>query len=321
MAATEAQSYRILSIDGGGLRGVIPLVILERLDATVPGWRDNIDMFAGTSTGGLISLGLAHGKTPRELLDIYMEKGSFIFERSLWHEAKSLGDVTGPKYGSANREEVCKEILGTTTKLGDLKDGSGNLRHVVVASFDLDDKTDPDPNTRRWKAKIFHNLPTKDNSGDELEYAYRVAMRTSAAPTYFASFDGFVDGGVFANNPSMCALAQTQDARLKEAIKLGSVRMLSLGTGVYPFHLDGDESWGLAEWTPHLVGLLMDGVNEVAHFETEQLMSKGAYLRISVRLQTPIAMDDASQLGVLQRIGNTVDDKTIDGAAAFVKAW
>lgn len=298
--------YRILSIDGGGLRGVIPLALLERLDTATPGWRDKINMYAGTSTGGLIALGLAKGMQPRDLLNVYIEKGPAIFAQSLWHEVKDLGHITGPKYDSANREAVCKEILGTA-RLGDLRSKDGSSGHVVITSFDLDDKTDPDVTTRRWKAKIFHNLPTSDDSGDDGEYAYRVAMRTSAAPTYFGSYDGFVDGGVFANNPSMCALAQTRDRRLKDPIAPERVRMLSLGTGFYPYHLDGDENWGLAQWAPHLVNLLMDGVNEVAEFQTAQILPAGAFCRVPAQLQADIAMDDTSQIGILQRIGNAVD--------------
>lgn len=313
----ERKTYRVLSIDGGGLRGIIPLAIMVRLDGEVPGWRNNINMFAGTSTGGLIALALAKGKSPSELLDIYVSQGGLIFDRSLWHEITNIDDLTGPKYDSTNRENICKEIL-ENSKLGDLVSEDGNQGHVVITSFDLDDKTDPNPEERRWKAKIFHNLPTSDSSGDDLEYCYRIAMRTSAAPTYFASYDGFVDGGVFANNPSMCALAQTQDRRLRNSIPLQSVRLLSLATGFFPYHLKGDESWGLAQWAPHMVDLLTDGVNEVAAFQTAQMLGKQQYCRLPVRLQADIRMDDASKVGVLQRIGNRIDIST---TREFVTSW
>lgn len=319
MNATKVRTtpYRILSIDGGGLRGVIPLAILERLDAAVDDWRSRINMYAGTSTGGLIALGLAKGMSPQDLLNIYLAKGPLIFERSLWHEVKDIGQVTGPKYDSTNRLAVCKEMFGTV-RLGDLRSKDGNSGHVVITSFDLDDKIDPDSTTRRWKAKIFHNMPIATGHSDDLEFAYRVAMRTSAAPTYFSSYDGFVDGGVFANNPSMCALAQVRDRRLKNPIPLEAVRMLSLSTGVYPHHINGDENWGLAEWAPHLVSLLMDGVNEVAEFETKQLMENDSYCRIPLRLSTDIALDDVSELGTLQRIGNAA---TLTDATKFLKTY
>jgi patatin-like phospholipase/acyl hydrolase len=303
---TVVPRYRILSIDGGGLRGIIPLAIMERLDAAVPGWRTDINMFAGTSTGGLIALCLARGMSPSDILNVYVEQGASIFARSLWQEIKTLDEAIGPKYDSANRENVCKHVMGTT-RLSDLRSADGKKGHVVIPSFDLDDKTEQNPNARRWKAKVFHNMPTRDGSGDDLEYAYRVAMRTSAAPTYFASYDGFVDGGVFANNPSMCALAQTQDKRLVNIIPFTDIRMMSISTGVYPYHLDGDESWGLAQWAPKLADLLTDGVNEVSDFQTAQMMDEQTYCRIPLQLIADIKMDDASEIGTLQRIGNAVD--------------
>ncbi|KAF0811319.1 putative sporulation hydrolase CotR [Andreprevotia sp. IGB-42] len=209
--------YRILSIDGGGLRGIIPLAILENIDKAVPGWRSGINMYAGTSTGALIALGLAKGMEPAAIMDVYLRKCGMIFERSLWEEVTTLDELTGPKYDSTNREDVCHGLLDNA-RLRDYLSDDGSKGNVVIASFDVDDRMQPDPAKRRWRAKVFHNLPTVDGSDDGGEIAYRVAMRTSAAPTYFGSYDGFVDGGVFANNPSMCALAQTQDRRLKTAI-------------------------------------------------------------------------------------------------------
>lgn len=312
-----AARYRVLSIDGGGLRGIIPLAVMERLDAAVPGWRNGINMFAGTSTGGLIALCLARGMTPSQILDVYINRGAFIFERNLWQEIKSLDELIGPKYDSTNRETVCKDVMGNA-RLGDLRSADGTKGHVVIPSFDLDDKSDQDPATRRWKAKVFHNLPTRDGSGDDPEYCYRVAMRTSAAPTYFASYDGFVDGGVFANNPSMCALAQTQDKRLATPIPFGDIRMVSISTGTYLYHLDGDETWGLAQWAPRLASLLTDGVNEVADFQVAQMMDDHTYCRIPLQLITDIKMDDASQIGALQRIGNAID---ITAATSFLNDY
>lgn len=313
MATRKSAPYRIVSIDGGGLRGIIPLVVMERLDVAVPDWREGIGMYAGTSTGGLIALCLAKGLHPRDILDMYMTGGPLVFSRSLWHEIKDIDDLIGPKYQSDSRLALCEEALGTRLRLGDLES------HVVITAFDLDDRSQPDPSKRFWKAKIFHNMPTRNPADTDVgEYAYRVAMRTSAAPTYFSSYDGFVDGGVFANNPSMCALAQTQDSRLRRRIPFDTIRMLSLGTGFFPFHLPTDESWGLAQWAPYFVRLLMDGVNEVADFQAKTLLTDGSYLRVRPWLKADIPMDAASQEGTLQAIAKHLD---IDVAAAFVKAW
>lgn len=304
--------YRILSLDGGGLRGVISLAIIEKLDEAVPGWRNKINMYAGTSTGGLIALGLAKGLTPAEIMDVYMNDGPKIFDRSLWHELANLGEVTGPKYDSDNRMAVVQRMFGND-RLGDYY--TKNNSHVVITVFDLVNSHAPNPADRTWKPKIFHNVPAilaKDSDGQE--YAWKVAMCTSAAPTYFASYEGCVDGGVFANNPAMCALAQALDKRNVMPQLLTDIRLFSIGTGVRPYYLNGDESWGLAQWAPELVDLLMDGVNEVADFQAKQLL-EDRYQRINVHLAADIPMDAVTMLGTMQRVGNGAD---ITNAVAFL---
>jgi patatin-like phospholipase/acyl hydrolase len=309
--------YRILSIDGGGLRGLIPLTILERLDDLAPGWREKINMFAGTSTGALIALALAKGMSPRALIDVYATRGKSIFERSLWHEISDLGDVIGPKYDSTNRESVFQAVLGQD-RLKDYLKENDTRGHVCIAAFDLRDLDEANQVRRNWKAKVFHNIPTSRGTNDAMELSYRVAMRTSAAPTYFASYDGYVDGGVFANNPSMCAVAQALDTRLRTPIPIASIRLLSLGTGYTSTYFDNDESWGLSQWAVHLVDLLTDGVLGIADFQVRQLLHDENYVRLTVPLGRNIAMDDPSMIGALQQIGNKTDIST---AEQFVKRW
>jgi patatin-like phospholipase/acyl hydrolase len=304
--------YRILAIDGGGLRGIIPLMIIRQLDAQSPGWRDHIHMYAGTSTGGLIALCLAAGLAPDRLLQLYVDDAAAIFGRSLWREALQL---FFPKYSNRNLEHLCRQTLGGL-RLQDLREQHG--RHVVITALQLDDHDALDPAARRWKAKVFHNLPTVDDSADDGELAWRLAMRTSAAPTYFGSFDGYVDGGVFANNPSMCALAQTQDDRLALRIPFDSIKMVSLSTGFRPYYYRGEERWGLLRWAPHLVDVLTDGVNEVAEFQTRQMMAAGNFLRVAAPLPVDIALDDASKVQELQRLGEKVD---LSEALSFVAGW
>ncbi|AGG90523.1 patatin [Rhodanobacter denitrificans] len=317
VAPPPEQPYRILSVDGGGLRGLIPLVILDRLDEAKPGWRDDINMFAGTSTGGLVALGLAKGMSPRQLMDVYVNKGKTIFERSLWHEVANLGDLVGPKYDSTNREAVFLEVLGNN-QLKDYLRENNTKGHVCITSFDLKDQGDVSPEIRNWKAKIFHNIPVAMGENDASEYAHRVAMRTSAAPTYFCSYDGFVDGGVFANNPAMCALAQALDYRLANINDIASIKMLSLGTGYTQTHFDDDANWGLAEWSVHLVDLLTDGVLEVADFQVRQLLGSQKYVRLTVPLGKGISLDDPSMIGTLLKKGGRVN---IDNAIELIRNW
>jgi predicted acylesterase/phospholipase RssA len=315
--ASQTTPYRILSLDGGGLCGLIPLVILERLDEAKPNWRNDINMFAGTSTGGLIALGLASGMSPRSLFDLYATRGKEIFARSLWHETESLGGLTGPKYDSTNRESVFHDVL-KDTRLNDYISKDGTRGHVCVAAFDLKDAVNANQSTRDWKAKIFHNIPVAAGTNDGLELGYRVAMRTSAAPTYFGSYDGYVDGGVFANNPAMCALAQTLDDRLAIPIAPTAIRMLSLGTGFTATYFDDDENWGLAQWALRLVDLLTDGVLGVAGFQVQQLLGTSNYVRLTVPLGQKIAMDDPGMIGILRQLGSKIG---ISDALSLIQRW
>jgi len=116
----------------------------------------------------------------------------------------------------------------------------------------------------------------------------------------------------------MCALAQTQDERNAKSIPFGSVRMLSLGTGFARYSINGEENWGLAQWAPKLVDLLTDGVLGVADYQTRQMMGDKNYARLSPLMSEPIAMDDASQVGVLQRIGDAVD---VTSALDLIRRW
>src|ERR1700690_1820718 len=110
-------TYRILSLDGGGIRGLYTAVLLKRLAQIVPGFTDRADLLAGTSTGGILALGLAKGISTQDLVDLYKNNGAAIFSRSVWREVRDLSDVFGAKYD--NRELV--QIIQTTFGAGDLR--------------------------------------------------------------------------------------------------------------------------------------------------------------------------------------------------------
>jgi uncharacterized protein len=116
-----------------------------------------------------------------------------------------------------------------------------------------------------------------------LPLAYKVGLYTSVTPTYHPSVDGYVDGGVFAPNPSMCGLAQTQDPRTGEAVALSEVRLISMGTGTSLQYIEGAvHDWGYAQWAKPLISLLLDGVNGIADFQCRQI------LRESYHRQAPV---------------------------------
>jgi patatin-like phospholipase len=306
--------YRILSIDGGGIRGIIPVILLERLarESGLEGFLESVDLIAGTSTGGLIALALAAGRSLPEIRSLYTTKGSEIFDRSAWRAITSLGSLIGAKYDSGNLERVVASFLGAATRLGDLG------KRVLVAAFDLDSGPD-DPRGRTWKPKLFHNFPGPDSDADEL--AWKVGLFTSAAPTYFAPSGGYVDGGVFAANPSMCALAQTQDPRIPEGIRLEDVVLLSMGTGIsLQFIEEKEPDWGDAQWIEPLLAIMLDGVSGIADYQCRRLLGE-RYLRLAPVFPTgtTVAMDDADMVPYMAELAAAVD---IGEAARWLRtAW
>lgn len=257
--------YRILSLDGGGIRGVITAIILQRLNAEpgLNGWLNSVDLIAGTSTGGLLALGLAHGLSPEFMRSVYETKGAEIFDDSWLDDLVDLGKITGADYDIKNLEREVKKIFGKTT-LAQLK------RRVLITAFDLDNESH-NKASRTWKPKLFHNFPGHDTDGSEL--AYKVGLYTSAAPTYFPSVDGYIDGGVYATNPSMCALAQSQDSDFKNRSFLSDVVLLSLGTGTCLLYIEGKElDWGYAQWAKQLVTLMLDGTSGIADYQCNQIL-------------------------------------------------
>lgn len=259
--------YRVLSIDGGGIRGIVTTVMMQRL-AKIPaleGFLDKVDLIAGTSTGGLLALGIAHGKSLDDIRDLYVHDGPDIFDDSWIDDLLDLGKLRGADYKTEPMERVFKKVLGENTTLGQLK------KHVLITAFDLDNEH-PNKRKRTWKPKLFHNFRGQKNDRGKL--AYKVGLYTAAAPTYFPSVDGYVDGGVYASNPSMCALAQTQDKRYFETPKkIEDVVLLSLGTGTSLFHIKRRTlDWGYVQWIKPLISLMLDGVAGIADYQCEQML-------------------------------------------------
>lgn len=297
----DMPKYRILTIDGGGIRGIITAIILQRLAAeeTVDSWLDSVDLIAGTSTGGLLALGLAHGIDLQSIRDFYETKGEKIFDDSWLDDLLDLGKLLGADYNIKNLSRELKKLFGDTT-LAQLH------KHVLITAFDLDNESE-DPKRRSWKPKLFHNFPGADSDGDQL--AYKVGLYTSAAPTYFASEDGYIDGGVYAPNPSMCALAQSQDPRSSTTPALADVVLLSLGTGTSLVYVKGKtHNWGYAQWARPLVSLILDGVAGMADYQCQQLLGS-RYHRLAPTFppKVSVPMDAVDKVPYMIQFAESID--------------
>ena len=298
-------TYRILSIDGGGVRGLLVSVLLEQLDERVPGWRDKIDLVAGTSTGGIIALGLAKGLEPSDLRELYYDRSPEIFG-SEWYELREGWPIIRAQYSTRRLREEVTGVFGHT-RLRDLK------KKVLIASFDLKDEE-----LGFWKPKFFHNFSGRDTDGN-LRVS-DVALYTSAAPTYFPAVGGYIDGGVVANNPSMAALAQTQDRRAKIEGRPGldEVVLLSIGTGFLPRRIEGlDNDWGYVQWALPLLRVMFDGAAGVPHYQCSQILGK-RYHRLDHVFAAEVELDDWGARDELVRIGEIEMKPALDDTAAWL---
>lgn len=299
-------AFRILSLDGGGIRGTLTIRLIERLSEKYPAFLDNVDLIAGTSTGGILALVLAAGLTPKHVREMYQDLGTRVFYDGPIDLA--VEKVVKADYSSDTLCSIIKQVLGDIT-LGELK------KKVLISSFDLDNETIKPGSPRTWKAKFFHNFDPADP--DYKEKVVDVAARTSAAPTYFPIYQGYIDGGVVANNPTMCAVAQALEPKSGRQ-KLTDLSVLSIGTGTNPNYLtEKNGSWGLIKWAPHLIGLMMDGAVGLADYQCRQLLGK-RYLRINPIMHRPVSLDDVKQTPFLIELA---DLEPLDASVRWLKRY
>ena len=295
---------RIICFDGGGIKGLFTTTLLGRVVEARPDIFKKADLFAGTSTGGIIALGLAHGLSPGDLSKLYYEKAAKIFDDSFWDDLLDLGKAIGADYSNKNLKRELKSLFGDTT-LGKLK------KKVLIPAFDLMSQGDEE-NPTRWSPKFFHNYPGRYSDGSDKVVV--VALRTSAAPTYFPAYQGYIDGGVVANNPSMAALVQALDGERGPGCALKDISLLSVSAGSEPKFIKGQSlDWGWGEWARPLISIMISGVMGVADHQCKLLL-KDRYHRLDEYLDRPYQMDNVKKKGLdyLIAAANAVDiDETL----------
>jgi patatin-like phospholipase/acyl hydrolase len=273
---------RILSIDGGGIRGLIPALILGELERrTNRPIAKSFDLIAGTSTGGILALGLtrkaADGSarfSAAQLAELYESRGKDIFARSLWRGVASLKGALDERYPAAGLEQVLRDYFGNEA-LG------ASLTRTLIPSYDIE-----------RRRPLFFKSWRDEHAG---VLAAEVARATSAAPTYFeparVTVEGavrtLVDGGVFINSPTVSAYAEARCLFPDEK----DFFVLSLGTGelVRPIPYADAKDWGAVGWVIPLLTCMFDGVADAADYQMQSLLGD-RYVRLQKDLA--IASDD-----------------------------
>jgi uncharacterized protein len=274
--------FRILSIDGGGICGILPASILAEIEQRFLGGKPigtYFDMIAGTSTGGIIALGLGIGLPASKIRDIYVERGGVIFPSGTWlaRNLRKLRQVFRHKFDEKSLESELYKVFGNRV-FGDSK------TRLCIPSFE-------GKHCEPWIYKTPHHPDYRD---DKHERLVRVAMATAAAPTYFRAFenDGYymVDGGIWANNPLMNAVT---DALSCYDIDRRQIHILSLGCGETTFQVTPKRSiGGLIRWKD-VIKAAMKAQSRNALGQAYLLIGKDQVIRLDApESSQPIELDD-----------------------------
>lgn len=319
-----AKKIRILSLDGGGIRGIITCVILkyieeqlQKLDNPNAKIGDYFDLVAGSSTGGLITALLLFpdnsGKAKfsiHEALDLYAKKGDSIFNVSFWERLINPFGLFNEKISQKNLEKQLQEVFhGLQLK--------SLIKPCLITAYDISSR----------KAKFFCSHEAQ--SVLENFYVKDVCRATSAAPTYFepakikSLYDQeftFVDGGVYANNPAMCAYAEARKIAFSEVLgnkekpdypSVKDMLIISVGTGqvLKPYSFKQFENAGKIKWVTPLIDILLTANAETVDYYLDKMYKTlGArnsknYYRIMPDLKNASPeMDDTSKKNIYELI-------------------
>jgi uncharacterized protein len=288
---------RILSIDGGGIRGIIPAVVLSEIEKqTGKPIASLFDLIAGTSTGGIIALGLVkpddRGRphhTAGDLVRLYEEHGKDIFYSMGFAAIQAVRSLFEEKYDAAALEAILRRYFGSTY----LHEA---LTPTIITSYEIE----------RRLAFFFKSRHAKIRTG--YDFLMRdVARATSAAPTYFepakikmpdiSDYFALVDGGVYANNPAMCAYVEAR-SMWPEATEF---ILVSLGTGELTKRIRYDDArgWGVTQWARPILNVVFDGIGDTVDYQLDKLLAPyngfQRYYRFQARLdEDSEALDNAS---------------------------
>lgn len=297
---SDGISFRILALDGGGIKGAFTASVLTTLEHALGGpVVSQFDLVAGTSTGGILAIGLGMGLHPDDMLQFYRDRGPVVFPAMRFHRKwkSQLRSVLNPKYSQrvlgrelarAYYHDAKRKVLGDSVcrLVIPAYDAVGGVCHVFRTPH--------------------HALLTADKNTDAVE----VALATAAAPTYFSSAvvqnlvssASFFDGGVWANCPAMAAIVE---AVCYLGVPLDRIDVLSIGTTEEPFTVKSMAQAGWARWGKTLIDLLMNAQVDSSVRHAQLLVGEPRFLRVNT-VTTPgmYALDGSKEIEDLITLGN-----------------
>lgn len=277
----DKKQFKILSIDGGGIKGLYSASVLARIEEkTQKKITDYFDMICGTSTGGLIALGLSIGLPAQKLADIYFKQGNVIFPTSC------------NKYGRLLYRFLLRQVLFKS------KFSNKALQNILIENFGIKTMGDADNllcipsfNLSLGMPRVF-KFPHKEGDFlmDKNISMVDVALATTAAPTYLPIVENnnllYVDGGVWANNPSLCGLLEALDYFVGEGKQFDSYKILSIASVSQPsgWTSTTKKEKSFLGWGNRLFQTTMDGQSYFTDFFLNKIVTctspKGEYYRI-----------------------------------------
>lgn len=292
------KKYRILSLSGGGIRGLMTAIWLNQLEKKLGSpLHQHFDLVAGTSTGAILACAVAAGKSTEEMIRVYRDRGREIFPAQPQQLFNRLSrfisqGADAPRYDGKGLEKVLRD---------EFKDDRFSTLKIrtLITSYDLLNR----------EALV---LKTNKEEHQPLPI-WQVAKASASAPVYFPAqlltLEGktvpAIDGGVVANNPTACAIAEAVRATgglpAAEQVSLSQFVVASFGTGevTKPITVSQSQQWGALAWVMPLIDVLFDGSADSVDYIARQLLEETNYFRF----QTPVgeansAIDDASPKNV-----------------------
>lgn len=311
-AIVPQPKFKILSLDGGGARGYLSARILANIEkyldlasGTKKPIGQRFDFLVGTSTGGIIALGLATGRTANEIVAFYEKLLPIVFAKNAQRGFTSR--LRNPKYQSGALQSALEELLKDAT-----------LEHVQT------DVCITGVALQNGKPRFYKSLYQAANIGRQKEKLVDIALGTSAAPTYFEAHnlkysDRIIDGGICANNPSVVALVDALNFERPSisngviARSITDIAMISIGTGEQPrmpYDADVLASGGLIEWAQYISDVMFESQSVVADTQARFLLPNH-YLRINPKLGSALVLDDIDHLNEFKNISD-IDHGQVD---------